>query len=70
MCVDQRHELSLAGIFQESLAEIGADIDRAEDIAASAMIKAGDGAENFALSTFAGARRAKKKERFINHDNN
>ena len=41
---------------KEGLAEFGPHIYRAKDIAAGAMIKAGDGAENFALGSFAGTR--------------
>ena len=63
-----RHELAFARIGKKGLAELGAHIDRAKDIAAGAMIKAGDGAENFALSSFAGSRRAEEKKGFVNHD--
>jgi hypothetical protein len=63
-----RHELAFARIVKEGLAEFGPHIYRAKDIAAGAMIKAGDGAENFALGSFAGSRSAEEKEGFVNHD--
>jgi hypothetical protein len=54
-------ELALARIMKEGFAEVGTHIDRAKDIAAGAMIKAGDGAENFALGSFAGSRSTEEK---------
>lgn len=63
-----RDELAFAGILQEGLAEIRTHVDGAKDIATSAMKKAGDGAENFALSAFAGTGGAKEKKGFIKHD--
>src|SRR5215471_11343305 len=62
-----RHELSLARIFQERLADFGARVDRAEHIAAGAMIKARDRAERFALRAFAAARRTKEDECVVSH---
>jgi hypothetical protein len=62
-----RNQLAFARILQKSLAEIGADIDGAKNIAAGAMKKAGDGAENFTLGSFARTRSTKKKEGFIKH---
>jgi hypothetical protein len=53
---------------KERLAEFGAHIHRAKNIAAGAMIKAGDGAENFALGSFAGPRCAEEKKGFVDHD--
>jgi len=61
-------KLAFAGIAEEGLAEIGTNVDGAENIAAGAVIEAGNGAENFALGAFAGAGRAKKEKRFIGHD--
>ena len=53
---------------QERLAEVGADIDGAKDIAARAMIETGNRSENFALGSFAGTRCTEEKKSFVNHD--
>jgi hypothetical protein len=62
------HELAFARIMEKGLAKVGAHIDRTKDVAAGAMIKAGDGAKNFALGSFAGSRGTEKKKGFVNHD--
>lgn len=55
-----RHELAFAGVFEESLTEIGTNIDGTEDIAAGAMVKAWNRAEDFALGSFSRSRCAKE----------
>jgi hypothetical protein len=62
------HELALARVLQELLAVGRVHVHRAENIAAGAVIETGNLAENFALRALAGARRAKKKKRSVNHD--
>ena len=62
-----RHQLAAAGVFPEDPAHLALQIERAEDIAAGAVIKAGDGAEDLALSAFAGARGAEEEDGFIAH---
>ena len=65
-----RHELTFARVFQEGFADFCARIDRAENIAAGAMIKARDRAERFPLGAFAAARGAEQNERVVSHQRN
>src|SRR5256885_16924880 len=58
-----RNEFTLAGIFQKGLADRAVSFQAAKNIAARAVEKIWDGAENFALGSFAGARSAKQKDR-------
>src|SRR5437773_1304873 len=62
-----RHELAFAGIFKKGLADFCARVDRAEYIAAGAMIKARNRAEGFSLRALAASRRAKKDKRVVLH---
>jgi hypothetical protein len=62
-----RHELALARILEEGFADFCARINRAENIATGAMIKAGNRAERFPLCSLAAARSAKEDERVIFH---
>ena len=65
-----RHELASARVFKERFAYLRARVDRAEYIAAGAMIKARDRAQCLALRTFAAAGRAKEDKRVISHHRN
>ena len=61
------HELAVAGIFDEDFSQFAVRAQVPENIAAGAMIKTGNGAEDFSLGSFAGARRAKHENRTILH---
>ena len=60
-----RNELAFARVFEKRLADLGARVDRAENVAAGAMIEARDRAERFALGAFAAARGAEKNKRVV-----
>ena len=62
-----RDELPSARIFQERFADLCARINRAEYVAARAMIITRDRAERFALCAFAAPRGAEKDEGTISH---
>jgi hypothetical protein len=61
-------ELSLAGVLEEGASEFGFRAEAAEDITAGTVIVTGDGAEDFALGTFAGARSAEEEDGLITHE--
>ena len=64
--VDRRliwNQLALARVLQECLADRTISFQTPKNITARAMKEIWDGAENFALSSFAGARGAKQKDR-------
>src|SRR5205823_14334565 len=63
-----RDELAFARVCKECFADLCARVDGAEYIATSAMIKTRDRAERFALGAFAAARRAKKDEGVVSHE--
>lgn len=56
------YELAAAGVFDEFLAEGGAGVEGAEDIAAGEVVEAGDAAEDDALGAFAAAGGAEDEE--------
>src|SRR5205823_18334 len=62
-----RHELAFARVFKEGFADFRAGVDRAEYIAAGAVIKARDRPQRFALRPFAAAGRAKEDKSIISH---
>ena len=57
-----RHQIAAAGIMDEALADGGAGVERAEDIAAGAVEEARDGPEDFPLGALARTRRAEDQE--------
>jgi hypothetical protein len=59
--------LAFARILKERFAYFTPRVDRAENVPARTMEKAGDTAERFALRAFAAAWRAKKDEGLISH---
>src|SRR5215831_16646842 len=62
-----RHQLPLAGVFQESSTHLGSRVERAEDIAAGNMEEARNRAKGTALCSLAAARRAEKKVSDVFH---
>src|SRR4051812_44259647 len=57
-----RNELPLAGIGDKFLAQPGARVEAAEHIAAGHVMKAGNGAQHFALRALATAGRAEHQD--------
>jgi hypothetical protein len=58
-------EFTFAGVFEEGVTEFGFGAESAEDVAAGAVVIARDGAEDFALGTFAGARGAEEEDGIV-----
>src|SRR5207248_11630546 len=60
-------QLAFARIFQESLADVAASVDGAENIASGTMEKTRNTAEGFTLRPLAASRRTEENERLVFH---